>query len=256
VAFGPAAVCSISVMSRIEAAITPDKEQKRLRTIQYIVWGSAAAALIVSVMAISQGPIQTLVVSGYPGSIPVTQMHGRNYVGVEALARVVDGSLVFNGNQMTLTLSAAGVNAATQPPAAAASPATSTGFSREFLQAGIEAMSSVREWHSALASAIQNQYPVREDGLAQYQAQAMSNLRLAQASATTDADQNAAQLLSNEYQKMKQLSDKYVAKRTNLTYIAPGALKSDALDQRIVACGKSLGAMVASGQFVDDGTCH
>jgi hypothetical protein len=41
-----------------------------------------------------------------------------------------------------------------------------------------------------------------------------------------------------------------------MTYIAPGALKSDALEQSIVACGKSLGAMAASGQFVDDATCH
>jgi len=212
--------------------------------------------MIVTVMAISQGQIQTLVVSGYPGSVPVTQMNGRNYVGIEALAHVVNGSLSFNGNQMTLKFSAAGVNPAAPPPAEAAGPATSTGFSRKFLQAGIEAMSSVREWHSALASAIQNQYPVTENGLAQYQAQAMTNLRLAQASATTDADQNAAQLLANEYQKMKQLSDKYVAKRTNMTYIPSGALESDALNQSIVACGKSLGAMAASGQFVDDGTCH
>ena len=226
-----------------------------MRKRQYTIWGTVAAVMIMTVMAISQGQIQTLVVSGYSGSVPVTQMNGNNYVGVEALARAVNGSLSFNGNQMTLTLAASGVNAAL-PSAASASPATSAGFSRGFLQAGIEAMSSVREWHSALASAIQNQYPVTQDGLAQYQAQAMTNLRLAQASATTDADHSAAALLASEYQKMKQLSDKYVAKRMDMTYIAPGALRSDALDQSIIACGKSLGAMAASGQFVDDATCH
>lgn len=226
-----------------------------MRTRQYTVGKTVAALLIMTLMATSQGQIQTLLVTGYSGSVPVTQMNGRNYVGVEALAHVVNGSLSFNGNQMTLTLSASGVNAA-PPSAATANPGGSAGFSREFLQAGIEAMSSVREWHSALASAIQNQYPVTQGGLAQYQAQAMTNLRLAQALATTNADHNAAGLLAYEYQKMMQLSDKYVAKRANMTYIAPGALSSDALNQSIVACGKSLGAMAASGQFVDDATCH
>jgi len=52
---------------------------------------------------------------------------------------------------------------------------------------------------------------------------------------------------------MKQLSDKYAAKRA---YIAPDALRNDSLNQSIIACGKSLGAMAASGQFVDDGTCN
>lgn len=226
-----------------------------MRKPQYTVWKTFAALMVMTLMALSQGQIQTLVVSGYSGSVPVTQMNGRNYVAVEALAHVVNGSLSFNGNQMTLTLAASGGNAA-PPSAATAGSAGGSGFSREFLQAGIEAMSSLREWHSALASAIQNQYPVTQAGLAQYQAQAMTSLRLAQSSATSDADQNAAGLLANEYQKMMQLSDKYVAKRANMTYIAPGALKNDALNQSIVACSKSLGAMAASGQFVDDANCH
>jgi hypothetical protein len=33
-------------------------------------------------------------------------------------------------------------------------------------------------------------------------------------------------------------------------------LKSDPLDQQILNCARSLAAMAASGQFVDDGSCH
>jgi hypothetical protein len=217
------------------------------------VWMIAGLAIIVPLMAMSQGQIQTLIVSGHGGSVPVTQMNGRNYVEVEALARVVNGSLSFGANQIALTLPAAGGNAA-----AAAIPAAtaSAGFSKEFLREGIEEMSMIREWHSALASAIDNQYPVTKEGLAQYEAQAMTNLRLLQTAATTDADHKAAQLITNGYQKMKQLSDKYVAKRADMNYIAPDALKNDPLDQSIIACGKALGAMAANGQFVDDVTCH
>ena len=54
---------------------------------------------------------------------------------------------------------------------------------------------------------------------------------------------------------MVKLTDKYVAARSNLTYISPDALQNDGLNQRFVACGRSLGAMAASGQFVDDGSC-
>ena len=55
---------------------------------------------------------------------------------------------------------------------------------------------------------------------------------------------------------MKQLSDKYIAQRANGEDIPPDALEDDSLDQNLIACWKSLGAMAAGGQFVDDGTCN
>ena len=55
---------------------------------------------------------------------------------------------------------------------------------------------------------------------------------------------------------MKQLSDKYVAKRQSASYIAPDSLQDDDLDKRIVTCGHALAAMVASSQFQDDGSCQ
>jgi len=214
------------------------------------VWLIITLAMNVSAKAMSQEQLQTLMVSGHVGSVRVTQVNGRSYVEVEALARVVNGTLSFSGNQITLTLPAASGNAA------AASPETNTGFSKGFLRAAIEAMSTMREWHSVLASAIENQYPFTLDGLASYEAPARKNLRLAQLAATTEADQNAQPLMASAYQKMKQLSDKYAAERAKANGIAPDALKNDSLDQSLIACGKSLAAMAASGQFVDDGACH
>ena len=214
------------------------------------MWLIITLVMNVSVKAMSQEQLRTLVLSGHAGSVPVTQMNGKNYVEVETLAQVANGTLSFNGNQITLTLSTASGNAT------AASPGPNKGFSKEFLRAGIEAMSTLREWHSVLASAIENKYPFTLDGLASYQGPAMKNLRLAQVAATTEADQNAAQLIASAYQKMKQLSDKYIAQRAEATSIPPDALKDDSLDQTLIACGKSLGAMAAGGQFVDDGTCN
>jgi hypothetical protein len=198
---------------------------------------------------------QTFIIKGRPGNVPVVQMNGRSYVDIEALARVSNGSLSFAGNQIVLTLPndrASTTGDSTVAPAPAATP----GFSKSFLNAGIEEAATLREWHTALASAVQNGYPVTSDGLAQYRAQATTNLRLASTAVVTDSDRNAYRLLSNEFQNMAKLSDRYVAARVNMTYISPDALQNDGLNQRFVACGHSLGAMAASGQFVDDGSCN
>jgi hypothetical protein len=213
-----------------------------------------ALAPIVSVMAVPQRQAETLVVSGHAGSVPVIQINGRSYVEVESLARLANGSLKFTGNQIALTLSATAANE--KPVAALADVAAGNGFSKQFLQTGIEEMSTIREWHSVLASAIENQYPITEGGLRRYQVESMTSLRLIQAAAKIDSDKKAAQLITGLYQKMEQLSDKYLKTRANMTYIAPDTLKNDPLDESIVACGKALGVMAASGQFVDVPACH
>jgi hypothetical protein len=203
-------------------------------------------------MASSEAHIKTLALAGYMGSVPVRQIHGKSYVEVEALARLASGSVSFHQDQITLTLPASQENAVT---AAAASQPAKEGFSRDFLRAWIEEMSTIREWHSALESGIRNQIPIWQAWLEPYQSRATTNLQLAQAVATTDADHSAAQLIVNDYEKMKQLNDKYVGRAASARYIAPGSLANDALDQSVVACGQSLEAMAANGQFVDDGIC-
>jgi hypothetical protein len=189
----------------------------------------------------------SLVINGQSDQpVPVMQMNGHSYVEMEALAHAVQGTLSFRGNRVELTLPGAGA------PASSANQ----GFSKAFLRAGIEEMGVLREWHTALASAIQNSFPLGGDWLGRYRARANDNLRLVAVAAATDADRNAYQLLSNEFQNMSQLSDKYLAQRANLSYISPDALDNDDLNQRIVACGHALGAMAGSGQFVDDPSCH
>jgi hypothetical protein len=117
-------------------------------------------------------------------------------------------------------------------------------------------MSTLREWHTALTTSVEGGIPVSAALLAPYRAQATTNLRLAMVAATTASDRSAFQLLNNEFENMAKLSDKYVKLRANLTYVSPEALREDDLNRRIITCGHSLGAMAASGQFVDDGTCH
>jgi hypothetical protein len=205
----------------------------------------------------------TLIVNGRSTDVPVIYVKSLPYVGLEALANTLNGSVSSSGAKVALSLPLSSANCPPSPTTASpttepvpAQPTPSTpGFSREFLNAGIEQMSSLREWHTALQTAIQNGIPLSEGLLQPYRAQATTNLRLASVAATTAADRNAYQLLDNVYLNMKGLSEKYVGMRAKLSYIAPDALQNDELNRRIVTCGHFLGAMAASGQFSDDGSC-
>ncbi len=217
---------------------------------------SLAALLFTPALFMSQTAPQnrTLVVSGQPGQVPVIQMNGRSYVEVEALARITNGALSFKGNQITLTLpsSAAAAPDATPP----ANPPVNSAFSKDFLNAGIETMSVIREWRSALVNAIQNGYPVAESSVAGYRAQATKNLRFTFVAQSSDADRSAYPLLSGQFDRMQKFSDKILAAHRDMQNITPEALEADPLNQQLLNCSRSLVAMASAGRFQDDGACH
>jgi len=208
--------------------------------------------ILVKVFAAPQN--RTLILTGHPGELTVMETGGRYYVDIEALTQLANGSLSFRGNQIVMTLSAP----ATATPASnpEASPSATSGFSKDFLRAGIEEMSVIREWRSALTNAIRQGYPVTEEWAASFRGQAQQNLRLVSVAASTDADRNALRLLNNEFNNMKKLSDRFVEANQSRTYVPPTALDNDPLDQRILGCAHSLAAMAANNQFVDDGSCQ
>ena len=215
------------------------------------------SAILLPLLALSQAAPQnlTLEMNGQQTQLPVKQLNGRNYVEVEALARAANGSVSFQGNAMRLTLPGSGGSSAA-PSTQQAAPPANPGFSKEFSRAGIEAMAAIREWRSVLTNGVQNGYPIQSLGLSYYETQAQQALRLASVAANTDSDRNAYQLGASEFANMKKLSDKYIATAQSLTYIAPDSLSSDPLDQKVIACARSLAAMASSGQFTDDGSCH
>jgi hypothetical protein len=215
-------------------------------------WLILAALLVVPGIAVSQAgeEARIFVVNGQTGQAPVVRLQGKSYVEVEALARLTHGSLTFNGNQTTLTLPGP---TGTAP---AKGVATNSEFSKDFLRAAIEEMAVIREWRIALTNAVQRGIPVTDDWIALYRSPAITDLRLTSVAAATDSDRNAYQLISNEFDNMKKLSDRFVAAHTSLNYTPPDTLKDDALDQQILNCARSLTAMAASGQYADDGSCH
>ena len=218
-------------------------------------WLTIAVLLVPPPAAFSQANQQTgtLVVSGYPGEVPVTQISGRTYVAVDELARLMNGSLGYHGSQVTLALPGSANSPAT---VSSASKPAGSGFSKDFLNAGIETMSEIREWRSALLNAVESGTPITEAWMANYHAQATKSLRLTAVAATTDGDHKGLELLSRELEHMQALGNDVLAARKKMNYITPDLVKKNPLDQKIMNCARSLTAMASSGEFQDDGSCN
>ena len=117
-------------------------------------------------------------------------------------------------------------------------------------------MREILEWHAALQNAIARGYPLSDTWLGNYSRQIRSSLAQTQAAVSTDLDQKAFPLLSNEFNTLSALTDKYLKITVNRDYLAPNSLDSDPLNQKLLTCWQSLASMASSNQFVDDGSCH
>ena len=196
-----------------------------------------------------------LVVSGHSGQAPVIHRNGRWYVDVEGLARVTGASLAFQGSRIVVTLPSQQARRPVQQ--VAAQPPEEKGFSREFLRAGVEQMSVIREWRSAIENAVRTNNPVEESWVSYYRRTANDRMSMATAAATTESDRRGVGLLQSEMGMIGQLSDRFLALRSNLTFVATNSLDNDPLDQKILACAQGMAAMaVPGGMFEDVAACH
>ena len=215
-------------------------------------WWTVGILLSLSVLtwAVVAQQTTSLAVHGQQGDAKVVQVQGHNYVDIEGLARLTNGTISFRGNQIVLTLPSGAAPLAPTP----AQP--STGVSKDFRTAGVEAMARLREWHAALRIGIEKGVPLATGWLDNYQAQAQDALRMASVVVSTDGDKTAYPILVSEYNNMKSLSDKYVAMTKAMDYIDPTSLQSDPLDQKVLACGHFLSSIASTQQFIDDGSCR
>jgi hypothetical protein len=196
-----------------------------------------------------------LLIEGQQGRARVIQVQGKNYVEVDGLTRITGGSLRFAGNQITLTLPS-GSNTIPQTEQSASAPERAVGLSKPFLTAGIETMREILEWHAALKTGIERGYPLSDVWFGNFRRQIESSLKQTEAAASTDVDQRALLLLTNEFNTMDALTNKYLKIAASRDYLAPDSLNSDPLDQKLLTCWQSLASIAPSNQFVDDGACQ
>ena len=224
-------------------------------------WLFSSTLILVSVgdLARSQVPPKNikLVVNDRSAEVPSTQINGRTYVDLEALVRVANGSLGVQGNQATVTLTTCSSDT---PTNVEPGPAGQSGLSQKFMVAGIETIAQMREWASTLAYAIQNGYGVTDSWLADYREQAANSLTLATSAASNAADRQALTLLKNEFETVRQWSNKLLEAKKSMDIgkyaVSHNTLREEPLSQKIIACGHFLGTMLGSGEFKDDLSCH
>ena len=207
------------------------------------------AILLLPLLVLLAQETSSLLIEGPQGKTRVIQVQGKNYVEVDELARITGGSLRFVGNQIILSLPGSDTpsEAAPQPAAALSKPS---------LTAGIETMREILEWHAALKNGIERGYPLSDTWFGNYRRQIQSSLAQTQAAVRTDLDQKAFPLLTNEFNTMNALTDKYLKITVSRDYLAPNSLNSDPLNQKLLTCWQSLASMASSNQFVDDGSCQ
>ena len=175
----------------------------------------------------------------------------------EALAQITNGSLSFEKNGMILTLPG--------PDGSSSSgEAHTSGFSRPFMKAAIEAMASIREWGGTLQAIVLNGYPVGNttagNTIMAFEGRAADSVALASAAASTDSDYRGLELLKNEFNNVQAWADGYIKSRNSLSAadlsMSESQLNNDSEAQKIIHCGQFLAQMFASGTFQDDAACH
>lgn len=201
-------------------------------------------------------PNNILVVAGHNGEAAVLQSRGRYYVSVDSLAHILNGSVSYDSGRVVLTLPSPAAQAS---PESGANAAADAHLSRDFVNAAIETLGSMREWASNLGLIIKKGYPVG-NLIEEWRGETMKNFALATSAASNQADQNALQLLTSEYNNLQAWSDHLVKARNSMSAanytMSDDALLNDPASQKLLHCWKFLGPMLARGSFEDDGSCR
>jgi len=230
---------------------------------RYHNWGKPVIFLIClfgrNTLAQVKPETRTVVVNGQSGEAAVARINNRTYIDLENLTRIAHGSMGFDGNQIALVFPSSTASASATTPEVNESPVPK-GLSRGFMMAGIETIAQMREWASTMAYAIQNGYAVTENWAADYREKAANSLRLASAAVSTDADRNALELLTKEFESVEAWSSHLVAAKKSMDTgkysTSPNALREEPLSQKIITCGRFLAKMLGSAEFQDDPSCH
>ncbi len=203
-------------------------------------------------------PDRALIVNGKSAGT-VVQMGGHAYVDVETVAQFTSGSVTLEPNRVVLTFPAAGTTAAPRaevvPPPSAPPP----GLSRNFASLAIAELAEMREWRGAVGTILTYGVPVVGSWPQDYHDRVESNLMQVGVAVSTASDQDAMQLLQNEFSNLSRWADSVVTTRQSMNAtntIRPDAMQNDTVLAKISNCTRFLNSMLVSGSFADDASCH
>jgi hypothetical protein len=195
-------------------------------------------------------PDKQLLINGKAAGT-VLQVKGHSYVDVETLAKLTNGSVAFEPNQIVLTIPASN--------SSATSPQSTQGISKDFATAAIAALAEMREWKGALATMVT--FGLAASGMWAQTYHDRTETILAQASvaASTNSDRGALQLLTNQYSNLAKWAGEVAAERQVLNgarTMDPNALRNDPVLVKFSNCDAFLNSMLVSGVLADNSSCH
>jgi hypothetical protein len=203
-------------------------------------------------------PDRALIVNGKSAGT-VVQLRGHAYVDVETVAQIMNGSVTLETNRVVLTFPESGTAAAPSAELAPAPQAPPPGLSRNFASLAIAELAEMREWRGAVGTILTYGVPVSGTWPQDYHDRVQANLAQVGVAALTAADQDAMQLLQNEFSNLSRWANDIVTTRQSLNAtntVRPDTLQNDPALAKISDCSRFLNSMLVSGVFADDQSCH
>jgi hypothetical protein len=230
--------------------------RNRNRIFYLFIFGSVL--LFAGILWAQNTPDRALIVNGKSAGMTV-QMAGHAYVDVETVAQFTNGSVTLEANRVVLTFPAPGTSAAPSTGLAPLPPAPPPGLSRNFASLAIAELAEMREWRGAVGAILSYGVPVVGSWPQDYHDHVQANLLQVGVAASTAADQDAMQLLQNEFSNLARWANDVVATRQSLNAtntVRPDTMQSDQALAKISNCARFLNSMLVSGSFADDPSCH
>ena len=203
-------------------------------------------------------PDRALIVNGKTEGV-VVQMGGHAYVDVETVAQFTNGSVTLEPTRIVLTFPSAGSASAPSTGLAPLPAAPPPGLSRNFASLAISELAEMREWRGAVGTILTYGVPVVGSWPQDYHDHVEADLMQVSVAVSTAADQDAFQLLQNEFSNLSRWANDVVTTRQSMNAtntVRPDTLQNDPVLAKISNCSRFLSTMLVSGTFADDQSCH
>jgi hypothetical protein len=214
--------------------------------------------LFAGILVAQNMPDRALIVNGKSAGM-VVQMGGHAYIDVETVAQFTNGSVTLEPNQIVLTFPAPSSSPAPSTGLAPLPPAPPPGLSRNFASQAIAALAEMREWRGAIGTILTFGQSVVGSWPQDYHDRVEADLGQVALAASTAADQDAMQLLRNEFSNLAQWAGNVVSTRQSLNAtntVRPDVMQNDPIVAKISECSRFLSSMLVSGVFADSQSCH
>jgi len=208
---------------------------------------------LASVLWAQRAPDKILVVNGKTVDSPVIQIGGHSYVDVETLAQITNGVIAVQPDRIVLTIPIATSSA--QPP----QPQPPEGLSKEFAREAIALLAEMREWRGAVGAIRSYNVPFTGTWPQDYHDRVEADLQRLAVAASTPSDQDALELLRNEFDNLSNWASNVIAERQALNAtktVDPNVMQNDQDLAKISSCSSFLSSMLVSGMFADSPSCH